>query len=286
MLIPTKFNGYQAGIRLYPSGGGSGGPAAPQNSQEAMSRGMATSDMGGRPLWGAIDKVSSKKSTSSGPQFTVDQGPTPYVGPRTPSQVGRSMPGEAPFLQPIYNSQYNNYANPLTAGSVANYGTVEAPSAGYMAAMAPGGGGLSNYYQGLRQFGADQGSQPYGMNYAEFNPARKALGASQSDLMAANSYNPMQGFGYGGDQFQQMQTPFNPYAGNYQSPFGYGGGYQSPFGGGGYQSPFSYGGGQQLPQSMYGGVYGGRGGMGGMPFRGNMMRYEEGGIASLLDDAE
>ena len=41
MLIPTKFNGYQAGIRLYPSGGGGGGLAAPQTSQEAMSRGMA-----------------------------------------------------------------------------------------------------------------------------------------------------------------------------------------------------------------------------------------------------
>jgi len=278
MLIPTKFNGYQAGIRLYPSGGGSGGPPAPQNSQEAMARGSPLSNM--------AKQVSPKTSTSSGSQLTVDQGFTPYVGPRTPSQVGRSMPGEAPFLQPIYNSQYNNYANPLTAGGVSNYGTVEAPSAGYRAAMSPGGGGLSNYYQGLRQFGADQGSQPYGMNYAEFNPARKALGASQSDLMAANSYNPMQGFGYGGDQFQQMQTPFNPYASNYQSPFSYGG-YQSPFGGGGYQSPFSYGGGgQQLPQSMYGGVYGGRGGMGGMPFRGNMMRYEEGGIASLLDELE
>lgn len=252
MLIPTKFSGYQTGIRLYPGGGGGNEPT-PQSSFEAMT---------GRSATGGTSGNTNTSNTSNIPQFTVDQGPTPFVGPRTPSQIGRTLPGEAPALQPIYKSQYNNYANPLTAGGVSNYGTVEAPSAGYMAAMAPGGGGLSNYYQGLRDFGREQGSQPYGMNYAEFNPARKAIGASQSDLMAANSYNPMQGFGYGGmggmgnmgGQFPQMQTPFNPYTNSYQSPFSYGGG---------YQSPFSYGG-AQLPRSMYGGV-GGMGGMGQQP---------------------
>ncbi len=241
MLIPTKFSGYQAGIRLYPGGGGGGAPA-PTSSQEAMSRGV----MGNTMLGGGNTTTSNTStSTSSIPQFTVDQGPTPFVGPRTPSQVGRTMPGEAPALQPIYNSQYNNYANPLTAGNVANYGTMQGPSTGYMAAMAPGGQGLGNYYQGLQQFGAQQSSQPYGMDYATFNPARKELGASQADLMAAYSYNPMQGGMGGGNFMPQMQTPFNPYTNS-------------------YQSPFSYGGGMQLPQSMYGGVYGGMGGMGGM----------------------
>ena len=48
MLIPTKFNGYQAGIRLSPGGGG-GGPAAPQTSQEAMGRG---------PIGDMINKIS------------------------------------------------------------------------------------------------------------------------------------------------------------------------------------------------------------------------------------
>jgi len=261
MLIPTKFSGYQAGIRLYPGGGGSSGGPAPQSSFEAMT--------GKKPTGTQGNTNTSNTSTSDIPQFTVDHGPTPFVGPRTPSQVGRTMPGETPAPQPIYKSQYNNYANPLTAGGVSNYGTVEAPSAGYMAAMAPGGGGLGNYYQGLRDFGREQGSQPYGMNYAEFNPARKAIGASQSDLMAANSYNPMQGYGYGGmggmgGQLPQMQTPFNPYTNSYQSPFSYGGG---------YQSPFSYGGGAQLPQSMYGGVYGGMGGMGGQQFMQQPQQY-------------
>ena len=102
---------------------------------------------------------------------------------------------DSQFYQPVYQPQYNNYANPLTAGSVANYGTTQGPSAGYMAAMAPGGQGLDNYYQSLQRFGAQQSSQPYGMDYATFNPARKAMGASQSDLMAAYNYNPMQGGG-------------------------------------------------------------------------------------------
>jgi hypothetical protein len=200
----------------------------------------------------------SNTSTSDIPQFTVDQGPTPFVGPRTPSQVGRTLPGEAPALQPIYKSQYLNYVNPLVATNVSTYGTTQGPSEGYMAAMAPGGQGLGNYYQNLQQLGRQHSNQPDGMNYATFNPARKELGASQADLMAAYSYNPMQGgmggMGNMGGQFPQMQTPFNPYTNSYQSPFSYGGG---------YQSPFSYGGGAQLPRSMYGGV-GGMGGMGGM----------------------
>jgi len=46
MLIPTKFSGYQAGIRLYPGGGGSSGPA-PQSSFEAMTGNKPTNMQGG-----------------------------------------------------------------------------------------------------------------------------------------------------------------------------------------------------------------------------------------------
>ena len=262
MLIPTKFNGYQAGIRLYPGGGGGSGGPAPQSSFEAMTGRSATGTQGN------TNTSNTSTSTSDTPQFTVDQGPTPFVGPRTPSQIGRTMPGETPAPQPIYKSQYLNYVNPLVATNVSTYGTTQGPSEGYMAAMAPGGGGLGNYYQNLQHFGKEQGSQPYGMKYDEFNPMRKAIGATQSDLIAANSYNPMQGYGYGGGQLPQMQTPFNPYTNSYQSPFSYGGGQSQmvlpALGFGNQRSPFSYGGGAQLPQSMYGGVYGGVGGMGGM----------------------
>jgi hypothetical protein len=191
------------------------------------------------------------------------------------------------FYQPIFQPQYNNYANPLTAGSVAAYGTNPGPSSGYLAATAQGGQGLDNYYQGLRAFGAQQSSQPYGMDYTTFNPARKQLGANQADLMSAYQYNPQQqqqqfnggygggfggqqqnyGGGYGGGFMPQMQTPFNPYMNQYQSPFSY----QQPM----QQAQPNYG----PSQPIYSRSTQGRG----TP---NMRRYAEGGIASLMDDVE
>jgi hypothetical protein len=182
------------------------------------------------------------------------------------------------FYQPIYQPQYNNYANPLTAGSVAAYGTNPGPSAGYLAATSQGGQGLDNYYQDLRAFGAQQSSQPYGMDYATFNPARKALGANQADLMNAYQYNPQQQFGggygggfgggFGGNFMPQMQTPFNPYMNQYQSPFS-------------YQQPM-----QQPARPNYGpsqAIVSRSSQMRGTP---NVMRRAEGGIASLMDDVE
>jgi hypothetical protein len=117
---------------------------------------------------------------------------------------------DSQFYQPAYQSQYNNYVNPLLSGNVAAYGTNPGPSAGYMAAMAPGGQGLSNYYQSLQQLSAQQSNQPYGMDYATFNPARKAMGASQNDLMAA--------YGYAQQPMPQMQNPFNYSGGNTLTP--------------------------------------------------------------------
>ena len=292
MLIPTKFNGYQAGIRLYPGGGG-GGPAAPQTSQEAMGRGPI-GDMinkispgggggGSGPIGDMINKISP--DTSNTPQFTVDQGPTPFVGPRTPSQVGRTMPGEAPALQPIYKSQYANYTNPGTYTNVSSYGTAGRPSDMVTQAYANigrtgiGGGanqidqGGYNYWNQQLASGA-MSPQEFGSRFAQGakqdnpnsptiqgfinNPSAlysNAGGAQLPQSMYNGVYGGMGGMGGMGGQLPQMQTPFNPYTNSYQSPFSYGGG---------FQSPFSYGGGAQLPQSMYGGM-GGMGGMGQQP---------------------
>jgi hypothetical protein len=155
----------------------------------------------------AAEKAAAKKAADAqaAPALTPEQIQANIARDLALSQTRGARPSglDSQFYQPVYQPQYNNYANPLTAGSVANYGTTQGPSAGYMAAMAPGGQGLDNYYKSLQQFGAQQSSQPYGMDYATFNPARKAMGASQSDLMAAYSYNPM----------FQMQSPFN-----YQQP--------------------------------------------------------------------
>jgi len=128
-----------------------------------------------------------------------------------------------------------------------------------MAAMAPGGQGLGNYYQSLQQLGAQQSNQPYGMDYATFNPARKAMGASQNDLMAAYGYaqqpmpqmqNPFSSSSYssvGG--MPQMQTPFSYQqpAAQPQTPFSY----QTATGQPNKNYGLSYSAPMQLPQYIY-----------------------------------
>jgi hypothetical protein len=187
------------------------------------------------------------------------------------SPTGRPLAGSAQFYQPVYQPQYNNYVNPLLAGNVAQYGTNPGPSTGYLAATAPGGMGLDAYYQNLRAFGAQQSGQPFGMNYATFNPARKQLGASMADLQRAYEYNPQQQFG--GGFMPQMQTPFNPYT----NSFG--------FGSMGMQTPFSSGMSQPAPQRVSSGparaIVSRSSGMRGTP--NVMMRRAEGGITSLVD---
>lgn len=333
MIIPTKYDGYRAGRRLYPMGGGGS-----ETEQSAPGLGMFGSAYGTIDPAYAVRRLQSQSIPQSIPQNVqqtnmdlvnkaygnigrasigtnpnqIDQGGYNYwmnqlnsgairpqdfaanfagaaqiAQPETAnmyqnqalSQIRGARPsGESPqFYQPAYQSQYNNYANPLTAGSVANYGTTQGPSAGYMAAMAPGGQGLDNYYQNLQRFGAQQSSQPYGMDYATFNPARKAMGASQSDLMAAYSYNPQQqqnyGGGYGGGFMPQMQTPFNPYTNQYQSPFSY----QQPMQQ--MQQPMA----QRTSSGPSQAIVGRSSQMRGTP---SVMRRAEGGIASLLDNDE
>jgi len=147
------------------------------------------------------------------PALTAEQRQANIARDLALSQTRGARPSgqDSQFYQPAYQPQYNNYVNPLLSGNVAAYGTNPGPSAGYMAAMAPGGQGLSNYYQSLQQLSAQQSNQPYGMDYATFNPARKAMGASQNDLMAA--------YGYAQQPMPQMQNPFN-----YSGGMGGGGG--------------------------------------------------------------
>jgi len=157
----------------------------------------------------AAEKAASGKVAGPAPPpaLTAEQRQANIARDLALSQVRGARPSgqDSQFYQPAYQPQYNNYVNPLLSGNVAAYGTNPGASAGYMAAMAPGGQGLSNYYQSLQQLSAQQSNQPYGMDYATFNPARKAMGASQNDLMAA--------YGYAQQPMQQMQTPFS-----YQQP--------------------------------------------------------------------
>jgi len=186
-----------------------------------MYAGYGLSDQATLDAQKAAEKAATKKAAGPAPPpaLTAEQRQANIARDLALSQTrgGRPSSQDSQFYQPAYQPQYNNYVNPLLSSNVSTYGTNPGPSAGYMAAMAPGGQGLSNYYQSLQQFGAQQSNQPYGMDYAAFNPARKAMGASQGDLMAAYGYNPMQNqMGYGGGYqgyMPQMQSPFG-----YQQP--------------------------------------------------------------------
>jgi hypothetical protein len=304
MIIPSKHSGYQAGIRLYPMGGGGGSsaPEAPPPPPPPPARMASAAPPPAFTTYGQGDQTGSMvQSGNSFRPSTLDYSRPIYDPNYADNITGYQQSSQ--FYQPIFQPQYNNYANPLTAGSVAAYGTNPGPSSGYLAATAQGGQGLNNYYQGLRNFGAQQSSQPYGMDYATFNPARKALGANQADLMNAYQYNPQQQFGggygggfgggYGGGFMPQMQTPFNPYMNQYQSPFSY----QQPMQQ--MQTPFSYQQPQQQEQQRqiqqqmqqptqqnYGpsqAIVGRSSQMRGTP---NVTRRAEGGIASLMDNVE
>jgi hypothetical protein len=149
------------------------------------------------------------------------------------SPTGRPMAGSDQFFQPVYNTSYQNYANPLTAFNTSTYGTTPARS------------NASQWWQGQgatdQQFMNQLRSQApmaQNMNIGELAQGMQQFGISPSDMQAASSYggSTYGGFNPGG-YTPPMQTPFNPYT----NSSGYGGG----FGGmGGYgqqmQSPFSF----------------------------------------------
>jgi hypothetical protein len=132
------------------------------------------------------------------------------AGMNSPS--GRPLPGSAQFYQPVYEAKYNNYANPLTAGNVAAYGTDPGPSSGFLKAAASGSPGINAFYQSLKDYAAQQGSQPFGMDYTTFNPGIKTMGANQNDLLNAYSYNPIQS---NANVIPALESPFNPYTNDY-----------------------------------------------------------------------
>ena len=187
----------ESGRMIYGGGGGGGGssaPEAPPPPPPPPPRMTSAAPPPAFTTYGSGDRTGSLVQAGGGMRPSALDYSKPIYDPNYADNI-TGYQQSSQFYQPIYKPQYNNYANPLTAGSVAAYGTNPGPSAGYLAATAQGGQGLDSYYQGLRNFGAQQSSQPYGMDYATFNPARKTMGASQSDLMAAYNYNPMQGGG-------------------------------------------------------------------------------------------
>jgi hypothetical protein len=182
------------------------------------------------------------------------------------SHTGRPLTGSAQFFQPIQKQKYANYTNPLTAFNVSNYGTNPGMSKSMQESIAPGGMGAGEYYRHLREYGTPKslirGEDPNGNGVSISDQAQdlRRYNISAQDLQNAFSYTP--------SSYQQpmpqMQTPFNPYTNQYQSPFSY----------------------QQPAQPNYGpsqAIVGRSSQMRGTP---NVMRRAEGGIASLLDNDE
>jgi hypothetical protein len=136
------------------------------------------------------------------------------------------MAGSDQFFQPVYNTSYQNYANPLTAFNTSTYGTTPARS------------NASQWWQGQgatdQQFMNQLRSQApmaQNMNIGELAQGMQQFGISPSDMQAASSYggSTYGGFNPGG-YTPPMQTPFNPYT----NSSGYGGYGQQP------QNPFSF----------------------------------------------
>jgi hypothetical protein len=135
---------------------------------------------------------------------------------------------DSQFYQPAYQSQYQNYANPLSAFNVSNYGTNPAMSRSMQAATAPGASGAGDYYKQLQSYASLFGTQPdnNNINFDTLLKDMRQYGISAQDLQNASSYNPApSGVGGGGNK-----TQFNPYTNN------------SSFVGGAFptQTPFSY----------------------------------------------
>jgi hypothetical protein len=156
------------------------------------------------------------------------------------SPTGRPMAGSDQFTQPIYKSQYQNYARPTTQFSTSLYGT-----------------------QPMNSPALNSGMSRSDINntISSFNKANPNTDASTTlEFMRNNGINREDFQAYGGlnnygPQMSMPQTqtqqPFNPYTNSSQPYNRFYGGQQQSYQQQSYQpqqqqyNPFSYGGGQQ-----------------------------------------
>lgn len=196
------------------------------------------------------------------------------------SPTGRPLAGSAQFYQPVFQSQYTNYARPATQFDVSTYGTqpVQSPLSASGASRASINNTIGNYFQ----------QNPNSDMNATLAAMRNA-GINRTDIQqwgGVNNYGPQM-------SLPQMQMPFNPYTNSFgggfmpqmQSPFSFQPQFQ-PQMGMGMQTPFSSGMSQPAPQRVSSGparaIVSRSSGMRGTP--NVMMRRAEGGVTSLMDD--
>jgi hypothetical protein len=177
------------------------------------------------------------------------------------------------FYQPIYQSQYMNYARPATQFDTSMYGTqpVQSP-------LSASGASRGNINNAIGNYVRDNPNADMNATLA----AMRGSGINRTDIQAfggVNNYGPQMAM-------PQMQTPFNPYTNSFGG--GFGGGFMpqqfQPQMGMGMQTPFSSG--MSQPPRISSGpaqaIVSRSAGMRGTP---NVMRRAEGGITSLMDKA-
>lgn len=194
MLIPNKHSGYQAGVRLYPFGGG--------GSSEGSVPGMGDSQIGNTGGTTPIGTGVSIPPPTSPTVFVPGMGDSQIgnTGGTTPIGTGISIPPPATptvSVPGMGNSQIGNTGGITPIGTGVNIPPVTPP-------FRP-------------MSGADQFYQPvYQPQYQDYNVGNR-MGVSQFG----------QGMGGFNPYAMQMQTPFNPYTNSFQSQMGMG--MQSPF---------------------------------------------------------
>jgi len=146
------------------------------------------------------------------------------------SPTGRPMAGSDQFFQPVYSSQYQNYARPSTQFDVSTYGTQPMNSPAFNSGMSRGNinNTIENFYK-TNPMGRDAPMSDT-LNFM------RDSGVNREDFQSwagKNNYGPQMSM-----PSAQTQQPFNPYT-NSSGYGGFGGGF-----GGGYmpqmQSPFSF----------------------------------------------
>ena len=141
----------------------------------------------------AAEKAASGKTPSAPlPVLTPEQRQANIARDLALSQVRGARPSgqDSQFYQPVYQSQYQNYANPLTAFNVSNYGTNPGMSRSMQAAMAPGAGGVDPYYKQLQSYANLLSSQGGRNNINTLMEDMQKYGISAQDLQNASSYSP------------------------------------------------------------------------------------------------
>ena len=155
MIIPSKFNGFHAGVRRCFSmgGGGGGGVAQPLTGADYNTRLQA-----GETSQSIRD--STKGVTGTGMSDANWGAIVQNAGMNSPT--GRPIAGSDQFFQPVYNGTYQNDANPLTANNVSNYGTYSP----YATELYGGGsGGYGNQFMPQMQTPFSYQQQSYQPSY-------------------------------------------------------------------------------------------------------------------------